>query len=171
MNCCLWSFSLNKFTRFSNWHWCRDQDMEELQLKVASRRGHHTHGEYNGWRDRCSTKSYNCYSHMTTGTKVSDVVSIEHRNKWPHWKTSEQTVQLSSAILATQPPQNAELEGSPFIARSSAWCKHGEYEFEFKYSRLPKPILTTFDRIPLYWQSFWNSYLVAGHGKPSLSDI
>ena len=37
------SFSSTEYTRFSNWHWCRDQDMEELQRKVASRRGQRAH--------------------------------------------------------------------------------------------------------------------------------
>ena len=27
-------------------------------------------GGYNGWRTLCGTKSYNCYSNRTTGTKV-----------------------------------------------------------------------------------------------------
>ena len=60
MLCCwLCSLSLNKFTPFSNWHWYWDQDMEDLQRKVASRTGHRAHltklqsaGNAINWCDR-----------------------------------------------------------------------------------------------------------------------
>lgn len=59
---------LKRILSLSNWHGCWDQDMEDLQRKVASRRGHSAfdqtpkqNGRYNGRWDRCGTKSNNWY--------------------------------------------------------------------------------------------------------------
>ena len=86
-------------------------------------------GVYNGWRTRRSTKSYICYSHRTTGTKTTEVISVGHGNrritmliaeqicrtktfletslKQQLGEPTEQNTQPPSGIIATQPSQSA----------------------------------------------------------------
>ena len=64
--------------------------MEELQRKVSSiqertqssfdQTQQQMAGELDAVKD-LPTKSYNCYSHRTTGTKTTEVISVGHGNR------------------------------------------------------------------------------------------
>ena len=93
----------------------------------------------------------------------------------PSQFATKKSVQPSSAVVASQPPQSAELgSNSPLQGAAldtNVVSTSSNSSTVQNVSRLPKLILPTFDGNPLYWQSFWDSYRAAVHDNPSLSDI
>ena len=131
--------------------------MEDLQRKVASRRGHRAH--LTKLQLLCRVKTF---------LEISQTQQLV--------EPTEQNIQPSSRIITTQSPQSAEWE-SNFPSQGAALdttmvsIKGSNSSTVQNISPLHKLILTTFNGNPLYWQSFWDSYRAAVDDNPSLSDI
>ena len=196
--------------------------MEELQRKVASRRGHRAHlTKLHNKMEDLMAGEIDAVQRATIGihigqleqksqklsqldTEIADLIEkpedleqeileseelqcsiaeqicraktfLEISQTQQLVEPTEQNIQPPSGIIATQPPQSAELEGnspSQGAALGTSMVSTSSNSSTVQnVSRLPKLILPTFGGNPLYWQSFWDSYRAAVHDNPSLSDI